>query len=380
MTQSPRPARIVIAPDSFKGTISAAAAAEALADGWRTVRPGDDVVARPMADGGEGTLDAIAAATPGARLMPVTVTGPDDRPVDTHWLLLPDGTGVVELALTSGLTLLAQPAPFTAHTIGVGEAIAAALDHGVTRLLVAIGGSASTDGGAGMLAALGARFAPLEGGHPRGPADLARITSVDLFTVRALPPGGVVALTDVDSPLTGPRGAAAVFGPQKGLAPADVEWADTALARVAALLAGARPASATPHAADPATPGAGAAGGTGFGLLAWGASLQSGAVAVADAIGLDAAFADADLVITGEGRFDGQTAAGKVAHEVSRRADAVGMPRALVAGAITAEPHGFAAAVSLTDLAGATQPAMADPARWLHAAGAQLAQRFSPRP
>jgi glycerate kinase len=357
--------RIVVAPDSFKGTIDAAAAARALADGWRSVRPGDSVDLRPMADGGEGTLDAIAAATRGVRLMPVTVTGPDDRQVDTHWLLLPDGTGVVELAVTSGLTLLDELRPLSAHTIGFGEAIAAALDHGATRLIVALGGSASTDGGAGMLAALGARFAPLAGGHPRGPADLSRVTQVDLSWLRALPPGGVVALTDVDSPLTGPRGAAAVFGAQKGLAPDDTGWVDTALARIAALLG-----------ADPATPGAGAAGGTGFGLLVWGAALTSGAVAVADAVGLDTALAGADLVITGEGRFDGQTAAGKVAHEVSRRADAVGTPRALVAGAIAAEPRGFAAAVSLTDLAGAAQAAMVDPARWLHAAGAQLAQRF----
>lgn len=359
--------RIVIAPDSFKGTIDAADAAAALAAGWRSVRADDTVVATPMADGGEGTLEAIAAATPGATRVPLTVTGPDDRPVDTHWLLLPDGSGVVELALTSGLPLLDELAPLSAHTIGFGEAIAAALDHGVTRMLVAIGGSASTDGGAGMLAALGARFAPFAGGHPRGPAAVSLIEGVDPSELRALPPGGVVALTDVDSPLTGERGAAAVFGPQKGLAPVDVSWVDAALARFAGLLG-----------ADPATPGAGAAGGTGFALLAWGASLQSGAVAVADAIGLDVALAGADLVITGEGRFDGQTAAGKVAHEVARRADTVGTPRALVAGAIAAEPRGFAAAVSLTDLAGAAQAAMADPARWLHAAGAQLAQSVTP--
>lgn len=372
MTTRATPARIVIAPDSFKGTIDAARAAGALAAGWASVRPGDELVRRPMADGGEGTLDAIAAATPGARRMPVTVTGPDDRPVATHWLLLPDGTGVVELAATSGLTLLGAPAPLTAHTRGFGEAIAAALDHGVRRLVLAIGGSASTDGGAGMLAALGARFAPLEGGHPRGPADLEHVTSVDLSHLRALPDSGVVVLCDVDAPLTGERGAAAVFGPQKGLAAADVPRVDGSLARCASLLS----ASLSASTADPATPGAGAAGGTGFALLAWGATLTPGAAAVADTIGLDAALAEADLVVTGEGRFDAQTAGGKVAHEVARRAATQGVPCALVAGAIdpAAEASAFADAVSLTELAGSSSAAIADPAHWLRAAGARLAR------
>ncbi|MGY6497616.1 MAG: glycerate kinase [Microcella sp.] len=364
--------RVVVAPDSFKGTITAGDAATALAAGWRSVRADDELVLRPMADGGEGTLDAIAAATPEATRVPVTVTGPDDRPVETHWLLLPDGSGVVELALTSGLTLLDELRPWSAHTIGFGEAIAAALDHGVARLVLAIGGSATTDGGTGMLAALGARFSPFADTHPRGPADVERITGVELSALRALPRGGVLALTDVDSPLTGKRGAAAVFGPQKGLVdPEAVERADAALRHLATLIAAAADGAAP---ADPATQGSGAAGGTGFGLLVWGATLSSGAAAVADTVGLDAALTGADLLITGEGRFDGQTAAGKVAHEASCRADALGVPRALVAGAIEAEPAGFGAAVSLAALAGTPDAAMAEPARWLHAAGFQLAQ------
>lgn len=374
--EAPGPLRIVVAPDSFKGSIDAADAAEALAVGWRSVRRDDDLVLRPMADGGEGTLDAIAAATPGARRLPVTVTGPDDRPVDAHWLLLPDGTGVVELASTSGLTLLDVPAPLPAHTRGFGEGIAAALDHGVDRLLLAIGGSASTDGGAGMLAALGARFLPFAPAHPRGAAAVMRITGVDLSELRALPVGGARALSDVDAPLTGERGAAAVFGPQKGLAAADVEPVDAALARYAALLSEARAAAGRGDAVDPSTPGSGAAGGTGFGLLAWGATLTPGAAAIADTIGLDAALADADLVITGEGRFDAQTAGGKAVAEVARRATDAGVPWALVAGQIAADVDaaGAVGAVALADLAGSTGAALADPARWLREGGALLAR------
>lgn len=366
--------RVVLAPDSFKGTLTAAEAARTLADGWRDVRPDDELVLLPMADGGEGTLDAIAAATPDARRLPVTATGPDDYPVDTHWLLLPNGTAVVELALTSGLTLLDELAPLTAHTLGLGHAIAAALDHGVTRVVVAVGGSASTDGGAGMLTALGAHLTgPADGPVARGVVGLEQLERVDLTSLRALPPGGVLALTDVDSPLLGERGAAAVFGPQKGLdSSALVARAEAALERFAAAMAVERPTL------DPSTPGAGAAGGTGFGLLALGARLAAGAPSVADTIGFDAALDGADLVVTGEGRFDGQTAAGKVAHEVARRADARGTPRALVAGRIDAPTAGYATAIDLTTLTGGgaagSAAAMANPRRWLREAGALLAR------
>ncbi|WP_314149630.1 glycerate kinase, partial [uncultured Leifsonia sp.] len=154
---------VVVAPDSFKGSASATEVASALADGWRSVRPGDVVRLAPMADGGEGTLDAFEVAVPGAVRHPVRVTGPSGDEVDASWLLLPDGTALVELAETSGLGLLRRPAPHDAHTIGFGQAIAAALDAGATALLLAIGGSASTDGGAGALTALGARLLDADG-------------------------------------------------------------------------------------------------------------------------------------------------------------------------------------------------------------------------
>lgn len=361
--------RIVLAPDSFKGTATAGEAADALARGWRSVASSDAVVAKPMADGGEGTLDAFAAAVPGAVRVPVAVRGPDDRPTDAAWLRLPDGSAVVELALTSGITLLDPLRPLDAHTSGFGEAIAAALDAGARRLLLAIGGSSSTDGGAGALAALGGVFVDADGAPiAPGARGLGTVARVDLSGLRPLPPDGALILSDVTNPLLGPAGAAAVFGPQKGATPELVATMEEALARlVHAVPGGAALAEA---------PGAGAAGGTGFGLLAWGARMAGGSGAVADAIGLTDALAGADIVITGEGRFDAQSAAGKVPSEVAARAAAAGVPVALVAGAIDADASGFAASASLTDLAGSAAAAMADPLRWLEAAGAALARWF----
>lgn len=360
--------RVVFAPDSFKGTASAADAAAALARGWHSARPADDVVLRPMADGGEGTLDAFEAAVTGSRRMPVVVRGPVSEPVATHWLLLPDGTGVVELAATSGITLLDPLAALDAHSAGFGEAIAAALDVGVERLLLAVGGSASTDGGVGALAVLGGRFLDADRRPVRlGNRGLGALARVDLSTLRPLPSGGAVVLGDVTNPLLGELGAAAVFGPQKGADAAMVDVLDGNLARLARLV----------PAISPETPGAGAAGGAGFGLLAWGAEMGGGSSIVAAAIGLDRDLADAELVVTGEGRFDGQSEAGKAPSEVARLAAAAGVPVALVAGAITAEPRGFAASVALTALAGGASAAMADPMRWLEAAGARLAEEWS---
>jgi glycerate 2-kinase len=364
---------VLLAPDGFKGTVSAARAAEALAAGWLDVRPEDHVVRRPMADGGEGTLDAFASAVPGAHRMRVTVMGPDDREVAAFWLLLPatddapGGTGVVELASTSGIELLHGLCPYDAHTIGFGEATAAALDYGVSRLVLGIGSSSSTDGGLGLLAALGAHAIDGNGRTvPPGLRGLADVAGIDLSTVRALPPGGVVVITDVTSPLTGPRGAAHVFGPQKGLDAGAIEQADCALERFAALVPGVH--------AD--SPGAGAAGGTGFALLVWGARLAAGAEEVAALVGLPDAIEGANAVVTGEGSYDGQSAAGKVPAYVARLAAARGRPALLAAGRITedADVRPFARSVSLTGLARSAGAAMAAPERWLRVAGRTLAE------
>jgi glycerate kinase len=367
--------RVVFAPDSFKGTIGAAEAAAALAEGWRSIRRHDELILRPMADGGEGTVAAFATAVPGAVRMPVTVTGPVGAPAAAEWLLLPrtpdapHRTGVVELASTSGIELLGSPPrlrPLDAHTRGFGQAIADALAHGVDRLVLGIGSSASTDGGAGLLSALGARFTDAAGRPVAdGGRGLAALASVDLSRLVPLPPAGVTVLSDVTNPLLGARGAAAVFGPQKGAGPGEVATLEEGLARLAALID-----------VDPETPGAGAAGGTGFGLLAWGAVLVPGSAAVADLIGLRAAVAAASVVVTGEGSFDGQSAAGKVPAHVAAIAAETGAAVALAAGRIApgADISAFAGTVSLTDLAGSADAAMADPARWLAEAGAELAR------
>jgi glycerate kinase len=231
--------RVVIAPDSFKGSASAADAAHALAAGWKRVRPADEVVLRPMADGGEGTLDAFASAVPGARRMPVRVRGPLSAPIDTHWVLLPDGAGVVELAATSGLTLLGGLAPLHAHTAGFGDAIVDALDAGVSRLLLGLGGSSSTDGGVGALTALGGRFTDTAGRPvPLGGGGLRMLQRIDLSHLRPLPSGGVTVLGDVTNPLLGACGAAAIFGPQKGADASTIEILEENLARLVELTPG----------------------------------------------------------------------------------------------------------------------------------------------
>ena len=363
-TAAPHPLRVVMAPDSLTGSATAVEAARALRRGWLRARPGDDVVVAPMADGGQGTLDVLAAAVPGARRVPVRVTGPDDRPVDAHWLLLPDGTGVVEVASTSGITLLDPLRPLTAHTRGFGQAIRAALDSGVPRLLLALGGSSSTDGGVGTLRELGARAARADG-SPAGDGGgaLEGITSLDLAGLLPLPAGGAVILGDVRAPLTGSAGAAAVYGPQKGATPADVRALDAGLAHLAGLLG-----------VDPAAPGAGAAGGTAAGLVAWGAVVGSGSAGVADAIGLTGLVAGADVVVTGEGRFDAQSRTGKVASHVLDLARVHATAAILVAGAVAAPTDGFAAARSLTDLAGSADAARADAVTWLERAAEDVAR------
>jgi glycerate kinase len=363
--------RVVIAPDSFKGTATAIEVAGAIASGWASVRPIDELRLMPMADGGEGTLEAFELAVPGARRMPVTVTGPDDQAVEAYWLLLPGergGIGVVELANTSGITLLDPLRPLTAHTLGFGQAIAAALDHGVDGLLLAIGGSSSTDGGLGALTALGAQ-ATDAARHPvaSGGGGLSALDNLDLGALCPLPAGGAQILCDVTSPLLGVAGAAAVFGPQKGANPEQVGALEAGLARFAELV------SAGASGIDPQTPGSGAAGGTGFGLLAWGATLAPGAAAVGAALGVPGAVAAASVVITGEGRFDNQSDSGKVPSYLAGRAAMAGARAYLVAGLIEAGTERFAGAESLTELAGGGAAAMSDPLRWITLAASRLA-------
>lgn len=338
--------RVVIAPDSFKGSVPAADAARAIARGWASERPGDELIRLPQADGGEGTIDALEESSAGAvRRSAGPVTGPDGRPTPGEWLELPDGTAAVELAQMSGLPLMSELDPLGATSLGLGEVIAAALDAGAERLIVALGGSASTDAGLPALDALGDRVPP---------------------------PGGAILLTDVDAPLLGPRGAAAVFGPQKGADSHDVALLEARLGEAARLLG-----------FDPETPGAGAAGGVGYGLAAWasrtapGARIEPGSRYVARLTGLPAAVRGADLVLTGEGRFDEQSLTGKVVGHAIELCREAGVPLGVIAGAVQCDPAAWSPGcwcLALTSLAGSARDALAAPERWLEAAGSAAAR------
>jgi glycerate kinase len=359
---------VVIAPDSFKGSLSGLDVAAALADGWKSVRPGDTVIQIPLADGGEGTLDAIEAAVEGSQRHDVgLVAGPDGRPTTGVWLELPGRIAVVELAQMSGLPLMERLDALGATTVGLGQVIRAALDAGAERIVIGLGGSASTDGAAGALSALG--LATRGGGAlGHGGAALAELDDLDVSGLVSPPPGGVVLLTDVDAPLLGARGAAAVFGPQKGASRKQVETLEAALAHFASLLGG-----------DTELPGAGAAGGTGYGFsAAWNATISPGADYIIRLTGAAQQVRDADVVLTGEGRFDATSATGKLVGELIRFASAGDARVGVVAGAVTAQPTSPDGrplwSQALVDLAGSTDSAMAEPARWLRLCGAAAAR------
>ena len=360
------PLTVVVAPDSFKGSLSAREVAEAIAVGWRSVRPEDQIVIVPQADGGEGTLDAVEGAVPGAiRRSAGLVTGPDGRPTPGEWVELPGKVAVVELAQPSGLPLMLELQPLRATTRGLGEVIRAALASGATSLVIGLGGSASTDGAAGALAALGLGLFDEQGEPvPDGGAALRLVASVDASSLLTPPPGGVTLLTDVSAPLLGPTGAAAVFGPQKGATPEQVAQLDAALAHFAQLVGG-----------DPLADGAGAAGGAAFGFAAlWDARLTSGADYLSELTGLHAAIADAGVLITGEGRFDDQSLTGKVVGQLLDVAERSGVRAGVIAGQVTASVDVWTA--SLTEIAGSVDAALADTAQWLTEAGAKAAREL----
>jgi glycerate kinase len=324
-----RPRTVLFAPDSFKGSLTSVEVARALADGWARARPDDTLLLSPLADGGEGTLVAIEAAG-GWEWRTAAATDPIGRPLDARWLQSFDGErGVIELAEASGLSRLGtdERDPIGATTRGTGEVIRAAIDAGVRRITIGIGGSATTDGGAGILEALGVRF------EEDGLADLSGLD----------PRLGEVALRiacDVTNPLLGEWGAAATYGPQKGAGADDVALLDARLGRFADAL------EAATGRRERDTSGAGAAGGTGFALLSLSdrfasVDLVPGIDLVMDETDLAGKLAKADLVITGEGRIDEQTAYGKTALGVARRAAAAGVSCVAVGGGVT--PEGIAA-------------------------------------
>ncbi|WP_309095178.1 glycerate kinase [Streptomyces sp.] len=332
--------RVVVAPSGFKESLSAEAAADAIAAGVRRVLPGAELDLVPLVDGGEGTALALAAAT-GGRIVTVPATGPVGEPLAAHYALLGSGdTAVVEMAAVAGLSLVPRDRrdPGATTTYGVGELIRAALDSGVRRILVGCGDSGTSDGGAGALQALGARLLDEDGRElPRGGRELTRLRRVD-------PAGLDPRLADVEllvacnpyNVLCGERGVARVFGPQKGATPAQVEELSAALENWAFVL--------TRDAAVPGTelrsgPGTGASGGLGAGLAALGARLLPRFDVLLDHLDLDARLARADLVVTAEGALDRQTPRGKVPAEVARRAKRYGRPVLALAGTLGEGAH-----------------------------------------
>lgn len=371
--------RIIVAPDSFKGSVSALGVAEAMARGIRAVFAEASIHLIPIADGGEGTVEALVAAT-GGQLRHSEVRGPLGEPVRAHWGVSGDGTtAFIEMASASGLPLVPADRrdPRVTSTYGTGQLMKAALDAGLRNLVVGIGGSATNDGGTGMARALGARFLDAEGHDlPEGGGALARLARVELSGLdpRLLDVNLLVAC-DVDNPLCGPRGASAIYGPQKGATPPMVDDLDAALtvyAEVAKAATGRDVAN---------LPGAGAAGGLGAGLLFFTpASLRPGVSIVLETTGFEALVRDADLVFTGEGRTDAQTAMGKAPVGVAALAKRHGVPviclsGGLIEGADDVLAHGIDALASIVPAPMALEACMTQGAALLEA-GATRACRL----
>lgn len=319
--------KIVVAPDSFKGNMRSSRICEIVKQTILEERPDTEVITLPMADGGEGTVEAVVEAT-GGEFQSLTVTGPLGGKVEAQYGILPDGTAIMEMASASGIELVPadQLNPMEATTYGTGELVRHLIDEGHTSIVMGIGGSATVDGGTGMAQALGFRFLDSAGNEitDRGGKILPRIEKVDSSDViGGLEHTRIRAACDVTNPLTGENGAAMVFGPQKGATPEMVEQLDSGLSNLAKVagVAGA--------------PGDGAAGGLGYGLRAFcKAEIVSGANLIAETVGLSKALEGADLLITGEGRTDGQSLSGKLCPVLAGMAKAHGAQTLLLSGAL----------------------------------------------
>ncbi|WMI61544.1 glycerate kinase [Streptomyces rochei] len=373
--------RVLVAADKFKGSLTAVEVAERVTAGLRRVVPDLAVEALPVADGGDGTVAAAVAA--GFERREVRVAGPLGDEVTAAYALR-EGTAVVEMAEASGLQRLPEGvlAPLTSSTYGSGELLRAALDAGARTIVFGVGGSATTDGGAGMLSALGARF--LDGaGEPVAPGGggLADLASADLSGLDPrLSEVELVLASDVDNPLTGPKGAPAVYGPQKGASPQDVETLDAALGHFAKVLEGTETVGA--RAAEyAASPGAGAAGGIGFGAMLLGARFRPGIEVMLDVLGFASALERADLVITGEGSLDEQTLHGKAPAGVASAARAAGKEVVAVCGRLALAPEvlgraGIRRAYPLTDVEPDVAKCIADAGPILERVAERIARDF----
>lgn len=370
--------KVVIAPDSFKDSLSAQAAADAIATGLADVWPDAELIKCPMADGGEGTIESVLDACNG-EWKSARVKGPLGAEIEAHWgWLAQSRTAIIEMATASGLQLLTleQRDACITSTYGTGQLISEALDAGAQRVILAIGGSATNDGGSGMLCALGVRFLDAQDQPlPPGGLALARLARIDRSGIDPrLAEVRFEIAADVDNPLCGPNGASHIFGPQKGASPDQVLALDAALSHFA------------DHSAQALNrdlryePGSGAAGGMGFAAKAWlGASFRAGVEVVADLTGLEQALQGANLVITGEGRFDAQTLRGKTPFGVARIARRSAVPVIVLAGTLgegyeRLYDHGISAAFALVSGPCTLQQACDQAASLLHDRARDLAR------
>jgi glycerate kinase len=375
VTESGHKGRVVLASDKFKGSLTATEVAQALAAGLQDVLPRVETVMLPVADGGDGTVAAAVSA--GYDKIIVDTVGPTDEPVRAPYALHGD-RAVVELAAVVGLSMLpgGRLEPLGSSTYGLGLVIADAIRQGAGNIVLGLGGSASTDGGAGMVQALGARLLDASGHDlPPGGAVLADLAQLDLAALRARL--GSVKITigsDVDNPLLGPNGAASVFGPQKGARPKEVEALERGLRHWSQLVSEATGRN------DTERPGAGAAGGTGYAALALlNADMRPGIELILDLINFDGRVVGADLVVTGEGSLDEQSLAGKAPIGVARAAARAGVPVVAVAGRLQLSPQqlheaGISAAYALSELEPDAARSIANASSLLRRIGARIAQ------
>jgi len=373
--------KVVAAPDSFKGALRSPEVAAALATGWKSVREDDEVIAIPLADGGEGTAEALRIATGGER---VTVSAHDAlmRPVESEYSILGDGeTVVMEMATAAGIELIRREEldPLAATTYGAGEVLLSALKRGANKVVIGIGGSATVDGGAGFLQALGVKYFDADGKiipAGIGGGALHRICRIDASALADVVTCGLIVACDVTNPLLGERGTVAVFGPQKGVTPELKPMMENGIRHWAEVVMRSGLADRCDASGD------GAAGGLGFALRSvLKAEIRSGAGLVMDLSGFDAAVRGASLVITGEGCSDEQTAYGKLCAVVAERAEAANVPTVLCAGALRGDTAAlekrFSGVFSIAAGPGALEDAIAATGENLRRAGANLARLAS---
>lgn len=357
--------RIIIAPDSFKGTATNVEVASWIAQGWRLIRPSDDILEIPMADGGEGTLLAIAGRRSDIEWQTIDLVNVGRR-ISAKWILLPEGTAVVELAQGSGITLQSEMNPLGAHTFGFGKILrAAANDPRVKKIYCALGGSGSTDAGVGALNALGFKF--FDKGSNQiafGGGALSELDHISIEEAVPLPPLGVVVMVDTNSPLLGNQGSANVFGPQKGATKLEIEILEKNLSHLVQIVGKAD------------LQGDGAAGGTAYGLTKiWGASISNGAPAIAEITGLNSEILKADYLITGEGQLDAQSFDGKIVGYLSELANKVGIPVGYCVGSRTVDfPNNSFCGLTLEEIAGSKELGMVNVKQHLINAGSKIAQ------